>query len=176
MTIEEIRQKAEEMAALYNPEGLSPFPFENILKAHSDLRLLLNQNMPDDNLSGVAGFMPEKGVFVIIVNGNRSSPKRHFIAAHALGHYFLHREQAMRNTFNDKDSIFESIGVSQLRDELPRTRFEIEANAFAISLLMPAGLVKRAWEKLHSVQECAELFSVPLEAMAVRLTRLGLVN
>lgn len=62
------------------------------------------------------------------------------------------------------------------RDEAVSTKLETEANNFAASLIMPAELVKRAWEKLRDVEDCAQVFNVSVEAMSIRLSRFGLVN
>ncbi len=38
MTKEEIQNYAEQLSKQYNPEGLSPYPFDNIQKDKQDLK------------------------------------------------------------------------------------------------------------------------------------------
>ena len=175
MTIEEVQQKAEDMATRYNPEGLSPFPFENIPRDKKDIQILLNDGMPDD-VSGIAGFFPEKQGFAILINKNKPPARRYFTIAHELGHYFLHQEEMRRNPFVDKDPFLDRGGMPFRYDSETAARLEMEANNFGASLIMSAELVKKAWSKLKSVEECAEVFNVSVEAMSIRLTKLGLLN
>ena len=177
MTIEEIRQKAEEIARLYNPEGLSPFPFGNVQKDNKDLKILLTAKLPE-NVSGVIGFFPEEteANFVILINKEKSATRQQFTIAHELGHYFLHKDEIKTELFVDEENVLDRAGMLYRRDEVTSTKLETEANNFADSLIMPSELVRKAWEKLHDVEDCAQVFNVSVEAMSIRLSRLGLVN
>ncbi len=75
----------------------------------------------------------------------------------------------------DGDNVLDRVGILYRRDEALSTKLEVEANNFAASFLMPADLVKKAWEKLKDVEECAQVFNVSIEAMTIRLSKLGLV-
>ena len=177
MTIEEIRQKAEKIAKVYNPEGLSPFPFDNISREKKDLKILLTAKLPE-NVSGVINYFSDETDpgFVIFINKNKPVTRQHFTIAHELGHYFLHQEEIKKEFFVDEENVLDHTSMLYRRDEAVSTRLETEANNFAASLIMPEDLVKKAWEKLHDVDDCAQLFSVSVEAMSIRLSRLGLVN
>lgn len=175
MTQQEICNYAEEISKKYNPEGLSPFPYENIQKDKPDLKILRTGKLPD-KVSGVIGFFPEESGFVILVNNTKPPTRQYFTIAHELGHYFLHQDEIKRELFVDEENVLDRAGMLYRRDEAVSTKLETEANNFAASLIMPAELVKGAWEKLRDVEDCAQVFNVSVEAMSIRLSRLGLVN
>ena len=174
MLLEEIRQLAETWTSTYNPEGLSPFPFENILREKNDLQILLSQDVPT-NVSGGISFSQEKNMFIILINNGKPQTRQQFTIAHELGHYALHQQHIRDETFVDHENVLDSAGMLYRRDEAVSTKLEIEANNFAASLIMPESLVRKGWETLNSVEECAEVFHVSIEAMSIRLSRLGLV-
>lgn len=175
MTIQEIIQKAEEIACQYNPEGLSPFPFDNIQKDKKDLKIYISEKLAE-NVSGVIMFVPEESFFAILVNKNKSNTRQHFTVAHELGHYFLHQAEIKEEIFVDEENVLDRAGMLFRRDSAVSTRLETEANNFAASLIMPTDLVKKAWADLQKVEDCAQLFQVSIEAMSIRLSRLGLLN
>lgn len=162
MTKEEIQNYAEQLSRRYNPEGLSPYPFDNIQKDKKDLKIQLTEKLPD-SVSGIIGLFEKLDNFVIFVNKNKPATKRNFTIACELGHYFLHQKEIKKNLMI----------IDQ--DEASSTKLKIEASSFAASFLMPADIVKKAWGKLKDVEECAQVFNVPVEAMTTRLSRLGLV-
>lgn len=177
MRIEDIRQKAEDVAKKYNPEGLTPFPFGKIQEEEKDLRILLTDKLPTD-VSGAIGFFTEgeKSEYAILINKNKPATRQQFTIAHEFGHYFLHKHEIKEEFFIDGENVLDRAGMLYHRDRATADRLEIEANNFAASLIMPSDLVKKAWEKLNDVDDCALLFNVSVEAMSIRLTRLGLVN
>ena len=123
---------------------------------------------------------PEDGSVWIVVNSTHSDNRRRFSIAHELGHLLLHP-----STDAYVDSFGTAIGVN-LRDERAArgtNRFEIEANAFAASLLMPEPLVREMVVSLPAggdpedeVAELAEQFGVSEQAMTYRLTNLGFIK
>ena len=174
MTPEEIRNYAEQLSKQYNPEGFSPYPFENIQRDKKELKILLTEKLPD-SVSGVIGFLPEESAFVILVNKTKPSTRSNFTIAHELGHYFLHQDEIKKEMIVDGDNVLDRAGMLYRQDNVLSTKLETEANNFAASFLMPADLVKKAWEKLKDVEECAQVFNVSVEAITIRLSRLGLV-
>lgn len=174
MSIEDIKVRAEELVRQYNPDGLSPFPFGNILKDKQDLKIFIAE-LPD-NISGVIMFETEKTSFSIYINKNKSNTRQYFTIAHELGHYFLHQQEVKDESFVDGENVLDRDGMLYRRDAAASTKLEIEANNFAASLVMPSELVKKAWNKLRDVDDCAHLFSVSVDAMGVRLRRLGLLD
>jgi Zn-dependent peptidase ImmA (M78 family) len=114
---------------------------------------------------------------VIGVNKDHSANRQRFTIAHEIGHYFLHKagfdEVHVDRTF-----------VVRLRNELSSEGTdsdEIEANAFAAQLLMPASflhddlveLQKVDVEDAKSVEGLAKRYKVSSQALLIRLTSLG---
>ncbi|MEI6222955.1 MAG: ImmA/IrrE family metallo-endopeptidase [bacterium] len=181
MSLEKIKKIAEEKSRQYNPEGLSPYPFQNVPKDLDDLEIMLTDELPD-HISGII-FLDDEELddvkvvkFAILINSVKPLTRQNFTIAHELGHYFLHQDEIKKKLIVDNDSVFEADRMLFRNDDAESTRLEIEANSFAASFLMPSDLVKKAWEELRSVEECSQLFNVSVQAMSIRLSRLGLVE
>ncbi|MHC5903320.1 ImmA/IrrE family metallo-endopeptidase [Streptomyces sp. S6] len=116
---------------------------------------------------------------VIGVNDVHSDRRQRFTIAHELGHFLLHPgreivlDRPVRVNLRDKTS------------SMATDREEIEANAFAANLLMPAGLVRLELQRLpvdvrQDPERCtgalAAVFGVSESAMGFRLINLGLVS
>lgn len=171
--IQNAQRRAEEIIEKYNPEGLSPFPFEKIEEDRRDLSIVLISL--SSNLSGVIEFNKDKNEFTIFVNIDKSKTRQYFTIAHELGHYFLHQD-----TIRKEEIIIDSENSSGNRelfrlDVYKYTKIETEANNFAASLIMPTDLVKKAWKIFENVEECAKVFNVSVSAMSVRLEKLNLI-
>ncbi len=175
MTIEEVRDQAEQLAKKYNPEGFSPFPFGNIQKDKRNLKILLTDKLPD-TISGIIAFSQDELSCAILINKFKPLTRQYFTIAHELGHYFFHSDEIKNEPFVDADNVLDGTGMLYRREGVALTKLEMEANNFAASLIMPAELIKKAWEKLKSIEECAQVFHVSAEAMSIRLSRLKLVN
>ncbi len=174
MTQDEISQLAEDLARKHNPGSIAPFPYENLMAAYADLDVHY-VDLEDETVSGVTLY--ENGKYTILVNASKPDTRQHFTLGHELGHYFLHKDiMAAENGIVDKDVWLDVPNMLFRVDDAAKTRMEIEANAFAASLLMPEGLVRRAWEAFGSIEDCARIFKVSAIAMSIRLTRLGLVQ
>jgi len=174
MTLAEISERGEEYARTYNPRSVAPFPYENVLAQHADLEILL-ADLEDDEVSGVTLFKDER--FTILINDAKPETRQNFTVGHELAHYFLHRELLKQEEgIVDGDATLDGSGLLYRLNGTEDTQIEIEANAFAASLLMPADLVRRAWEVTRDIEECAMIFKVSAVAMSVRLTHLGLVQ
>lgn len=174
MKLTHIRALAEEYARKYNPKNLAPFPYENITAEHDDLRVYFT-SLDDDDVSGA--ILYKDGKFNILINNTKPFQRQHFTLAHELGHYFLHQEMLQgEHAIVDGEDTLDGPKILFRADDDKAKQLEIEANNFAASLIMPADLVRRAWEATHSIQECSRIFSVSVVAMSVRLTNLGLVG
>jgi len=168
-----IRALAEEYAAKYNPDNVSPFPFENVLKHHEDLKIYYTAL--EDNVSGAILFKDDE--YSILINTNKPTTRQNFTVGHELGHYFMHKKDLQNAVvIIDGDDSLDGQKILYRRDDASDKRLEIEANNFAASLLMPSDLVRRAWQATQSVEECARIFSVSVVAMSVRLTKLKLLS
>ncbi|MEU6326752.1 ImmA/IrrE family metallo-endopeptidase [Streptomyces sp. NPDC047049] len=116
---------------------------------------------------------------VIGVNDSQPRLRQRFTIAHELGHLVLHP---------GREVVLDRPVRINLRDGTSSTatdREEIEANAFAASLLMPADMVREQLMRLPSAirqdpDRCttalADLFDVSGPAMGFRLINLGLVS
>lgn len=176
MTIIEINKKAEEIAEKYNSNSLSPFPYETITSDKKDLHIFLTDKL-NEKISGAIIF--DEGAFTILINKTKPQTRQNFTIAHELGHYFLHQEELKnehKGILIDEEYSLDGTTNILLREDQPitRTRIEIEANNFAASLLMPEKVVRRVWESIKDIRECASIFNVSISAMSIRLERLGL--
>src|SRR5579862_3784684 len=93
MTFSHIRALAEEQALQYNPDSLAPFPYENVMKKHTDLKVYFTA-LDDDAVAGAILFKEDE--YSILVNTNKASTWQHFALAHELGHYFLHKSTLVK--------------------------------------------------------------------------------
>jgi len=176
MTYREINELAEKYASAYNPDNLTPFPYENVTEAHDDLDILY-LDPDDDAMSGVILYEEAEKKFSILINATKHSNRQNFTLGHELGHYFLHQDILKREKgFIDGDTSLDTSNILYRLDDAQQSKYETEANHFAAGLLMPARLVQEAWEVVHDIEECAKLFKVSTVAMSIRLTELELVS
>jgi Zn-dependent peptidase ImmA (M78 family) len=175
MTIQEINNLAEEKARIYNPEGLSPFPFEKIQSDFKDL-LIFYGNLKDDK-SGMIFFDNNDNTYNIFINKDKSKTRQYFTLSHEVGHYFLHKDLLKgEEVIVDGDETLDHSGAVLYRlDAVEKNKIEIEANNFAASLIMPENLVRNAWNTVKDIEQCAKIFNVSVAAMSIRLVRLRLV-
>ena len=105
--------------------------------------------------------------------------RQRFTIAHELGHWFLHPGRPY--------TVDSTIRVNRRDDlsSLATDREEIEANAFAASILMPEDLVQAAAQIVGSIGartakeaivRLANRFEVSEDAMSFRLHNLGLTS
>ena len=126
------------------------------------------------------------GTRVVGVNSAHPASRQRFTIAHEIGHALLHLGDDEHggtggdDVFIDKprEVLFRDAVSSRATD--PR---EIEANAFAAELLMPAALVRPAFDEQvreataeRLVRLLADRFGVSTTAMAYRLVNLGLMD
>ena len=97
--------------------------------------------------------------------------------AHSLGHYFLHLTED--GVVKDGQILDRPIDLfwerepanGPVAEELMR---EIEANWFAMELLMPTDFIRQEWARNPSVPNIARIFEVPQEAIGPRVAALNL--
>ena len=115
---------------------------------------------------------------VIAVNSAQHENRQRFTIAHELGHFLLHRGTKLH--FDDDFRI----DYRDASSSDATKREEIEANAFAASLLMPERILTRDWLRLtpdnkrvpDAVRILALRYRVSQKAMELRLVNLGLVS
>ncbi|MHB1166802.1 MAG: ImmA/IrrE family metallo-endopeptidase [Candidatus Nanopelagicales bacterium] len=167
-------QKAERSAAdLLASHGVTTAPVDVEQLARSEGVQLIWGNL-ESAISGV--LIREDSASILAVNKLHNPRRQRFTIAHELGHFRLHPGR-----LHIVDS---TVRVNFRNDVSSRATDaeEIEANAFAAALLMPAAHVRAALERLQNapgnptraVSQLAEQFGVSAEAMGYRLINLGL--
>ena len=139
------------------------------------LNIPIHETEFTDDVSGA--LIREGDETVIAINTSEPLKRKRFTIAHELGHFYLKHAGTLfidQKVFNRRDG----------RSELAVDRQEIEANAFAAALLMPAHRVMDAaissLEKTPHLDQVglatllAAKFNVSEQAMGFRLTNLGL--
>lgn len=111
---------------------------------------------------------------VIVVNQSHSSERRRFTIAHELGHLALHKGEPVH-----VDEGFH-VNFRDLRSATAENVEEVEANAFAANLLMPADRLRADLEHEtfdlgggdETLERLAKRYGVSKQAMAYRLAAL----
>ncbi|WP_410671268.1 ImmA/IrrE family metallo-endopeptidase [Amycolatopsis sp. cmx-4-68] len=106
------------------------------------------------------------GRYLIQVNRNNAQVRRRFTLAHELKHVLDYPyARTLHAGLGSGDADRQAQQIERLCDQ------------YAVHLLMPASLVKRAWvQGFQTVSLLAALFRVSEEAMRIRLTTLGLTD
>ena len=109
---------------------------------------------------------------VIGINKTHPINRKRFSIAHEIGHFLFHQG----DTYIDKGY---RVNFRDLESGSGTKTEEMEANAFAAALLMPAPWVRTAFKKQpfdltedESLQKLASKFKVSTQAMTYRLMRL----
>jgi len=113
-----------------------PVPVEKIAK---QLGAILQYAPLDDELSGMA--YVKDGHPIIGVNAMHHPNRQRFTIAHEIAHLVLHRDYITAQVHVDKAFTLKRDPVAASGTDA----LEIEANAFAAQLLMPADWVKQAF-------------------------------
>ena len=166
-TKQEIEQKANQLLSKYS-QSTAPVDVMSLIEAEG-IHLVIDE-MDDDH----SGFLlVENGVATIAINEDHHPNRQRFTAAHELGHYILHSEG--RDRFFVDKAYYRGPTASAGTDST-----EIEANRFAASLLMPAGVVKEYAQRVEltdvEIYRLSSLFQVSEQAMTLRLMNLDLIE
>ena len=160
-----VRRRADALIA-----GLSKPPVDlNQVAAKLDVEI-----RPFDLGSEVSGMLyRDGGRRVIVVNQKHSPLRQRFTIAHELGHLMLHRGEAVH-----VDEGFR-INLRDPRSATAEEVEEIEANAFAANLLMPAAWLRADIERKgldpgdeDALRQLADRYQVSLHSMALRAASL----
>lgn len=165
-----IRKIAEELLQSANVVR-PPVPIERVAQLQgAEIRRVPYEG----KVSGV--LFRDNGRTVIGVNSRHGENRQRFTIAHELGHLTLH---AGGRIFVDRDF------TVRRRDDLSSQATdpdEIEANAFAAEILMPATMLERDVDKTavdyesdDAIEDLAKRYQVSVQAMTIRLSTLGLI-
>jgi Zn-dependent peptidase ImmA (M78 family) len=168
-----------ELAAerLLADHGVTSPPVDPEMLARAEGILVIRRRFEDADVSGI--LFRDGSHHVIGVNSAHPPVRQRFTIAHELGHRTLHpgRELILdvpvRVNLRDK--------TSSMASDLE----EIEANAFAAALLMPARLIREQVSQLPPAKRrepdttataLAKIFKVSTSALNFRLINLGLTS
>ena len=164
---DEARERARRVLSDYGAV-MAPIPVEKIIKK---LGIRIQFSPLDQELSGMA--LVKDDISVIGVNALHHPNRQRFTMAHELGHHIMHHEQLQGTVHVDKGF------AVLLRDTLAEQgtdKMEIEANAFASELLMPASLLESMidfgeidLDDTDRLQSLAKKFKVSATALQFRL-------
>lgn len=168
MSPTEIEEKA---STILKQHGLFSIPVDPVILANRAGIKVNNAVFSDENLSGI--LTKRDNETSILISQSESPYRKRFTIAHELGHLFLHLEGEGEFIDTKVDLFRDTESIPNAEDD--RIRYEIQANMFASSLLMPETFVKEYYKEIKDVSELARLFKVSEAAMSVRLTKLGLV-
>jgi Zn-dependent peptidase ImmA (M78 family) len=141
------------------------------------LKLRATASDLEDDISGL--LVVERNRGAIGYNSSHASVRQRFTIAHEIGHYALHVKNGDSRLFLDRYVVYRRDDQSSQGND----REEIEANAFAAALLMPAKLVRDELRKLNldlddedDLNILAKRFKVSPAAITFRLGNLGLIR
>jgi len=166
-----IECRAEQVLRETNVQG-API---DVIKIAERLGVSVIAQPLEDAISGMLVVRNEHAA--IGVNEDHHAHRQRFTIAHELGHYLLHRDTA--KLFVDSTLTFyrDSSSADGVYQQ------EIEANAFAAALLMPAAVLEKALDgheidlyDERTVWKLATTFGVSQQALTIRLVKLGLVS
>jgi Zn-dependent peptidase ImmA (M78 family) len=131
----------------------------------------------DEEMSGLLVVENKRGA--IAYNAAHAAVRQRFTLAHEIGHYLLHLRNAHSRLFLDRYVVYRRDDLASAGND----REEIEANAFAAALLMPAQLVREEIRR-HGLdlddegdlRVLAKRCNVSTTAMSFRLGHLGLLR
>ena len=157
------RDAAEQLLAAAKLPGAPPVDVAG-LSRRCGVRVL------DFNFAGMVDGMVVQlpdGPAIGLDTGQPNRQRRRFTLAHELGHHLLRHSASFHLDFFD---------VGGSAGDAPGYNWQHEraANEFAANLLMPGDMVRQAADRMSSVDRLAATFDVSRQAMAFRLTALGL--
>ena len=166
-----IESKADQLL-VHTGINTPPVPVEQV--AHS-LGIKIELANLGEDCSGV--LVRNENRAIIGVNKKHPRNRRRFSIAHEIGHFVLHEG----DTYIDKEYRVQ-LQFRDLESGSGTKGEEMDANAFAAALLMPAEWVKEAFYQQpfeltedDVLQMLAQKFQVSTQAMSYRLMRLRLL-
>lgn len=168
------RGKAAKLLAKYKIDS-APIDVKELAKKEG---CKLTQFEGQNDISGMLKRFDKKNV--IAYNDSHPETRKRFTIAHEIGHLICHYD---RDVFVDKT---QRVNFRNARSGLAIDQQEIEANAFAASLLMPKNLIEQEASSLISggmvtqvdelIEKLADTFQVSSQAMEYRLKNLGIID
>lgn len=164
----EIENKAGEVLRRHD---LTALPVDPLVLANREGIQVNNAKFLDKTVVGM--IVKRGGDVAMLVDQNDPPYQKRFTIAHQLGHHFLHLVQDGEFVDKEADLFRREMAGEHGEHGSPREK-EIQANAFAASLLMPADEIRKFWKGSRSIEELARIFNVSIEAMGYRVASLDL--
>lgn len=162
-----IKQKTLEIREKFNYENILNLPIIKLAKEIGFNIYEVDFKSINERLSGVLRKKSNDDKPEIILNRDDCMTRKRFTIAHELGHYFLHCDGKL------KDSFFEMRSNFNGKNKDPK---EIEANKFAAELLVPEKLILLEYKKMLVPEKrlLAIKFGVSEDVIKYRLKGLGI--
>lgn len=175
-----------------NTNAPNPDFWRDLEAQHDHLRAARNTECPDlhhlaqalgikvsgawlrEDLSGMIISLGDE--WEILYNAEHSISRQRFSIAHMIGHHFLHRDLLSaggRLGAND-DLQYRQVRGALCYNPAILPKHEMQANRFAIHLLMPAPIVRRLVSQSLSTAEIADRLATSIGSITIRLETLGL--
>lgn len=110
----------------------------------------------------------DKDSKAIYLNADLSPKRQAFIVAHELGHFILDHDPKHYGVLKDGSDFWNNLANKEKNSDI-----ELEANAFAVELLVPEYLVKKAQREYHISNDdlgtIKRLFGIPGSVLDARL-------
>lgn len=164
MTTESIQRGQTEARIVLSTYNLKNLPIDVMEIAKTMGYDVYDATFKKDGLSGGIKFKTDTERGQIYCAKYDPFARRRFTIAHEIGHSIMHRD-------NYEEGMLETIDM--FRNAKDHSAEEIEANAFAAELLMPADMVRKEWARWGSTEILADVFFVSLSAISYRLYNLG---
>lgn len=152
-----------------------PIDIEKIAK---NLNINIQYEPFDGELSGLLIIDEKKDITAIGVNSTYPKNRQRFIIAHEIGHYLLHRKHGTYIDTTIKYNLKRDISFKEHYEE-------VEANMFALSILIPQKMIEDLIENRYSsfdfndnkeINEIADYFQVTPQTLMIRLAKLNIFN
>ncbi|HEO1804982.1 TPA: ImmA/IrrE family metallo-endopeptidase [Acinetobacter baumannii] len=173
--------RINEIAYSYLPNGEhtnAPIDIESIILGLG-VRIREDSSL-NNGIIGKITFEGEVPVISINPKENTYNSRRRFTLAHELGHYVLHSKESKREFIDMSETMFRSEGSND---------FEVEANHFAASILMPEGILitealsivedfrkSGGFTQDEFIRKLALKFHVSIQSMKYRLINLDILE
>jgi Zn-dependent peptidase ImmA (M78 family) len=142
----------------------APVDVEGAIKA---LGIDISYAQLDPNIAGMIE-RKSNNKYLISVNANDPETRQRFTLAHELGHYIYHRNKMDGGI--DDDRMYRSTSAGKYHNTSIGRREEVQANQFAINLLIPWDLISKFQDEgINDYNILAEKFKVSKQAMAILL-------
>lgn len=189
ISLDQVKQAAEELLKKYHPELTIPVPIEEIVELKLKIKIILIQGLIKN--FGVNAFIANTFDSIVIdENMFQRQPERiRFTVAEEIGHLFLHKDWYVKN---GPKSFTEYLDWQLKLDKTLFNYIERQAKTFAGMVLMPEDIFTAEWKEFSqkfnlpdqcnildlpdTLPEFAQKFAVSPQCLITRLNFLKLLK